>query len=1183
MTARIRIAFVVILSACASLSQQALAQTTSGEITGRVVDQSGRTIPAAEVTLTNKFTNDKRVERTNDAGEFVFVAVQPGTFSISVTAPSFKTFTKQDLVLTASERLSAGMLTMEVGSVTESVTVGAAATPVQTESGERSALLDNHQLATLIDPSRNFMNLTRILPGVVATNSVGTDELGIFGIDTVNGVRSEYSTATVDGVDANTNARGIDRVETPPNLDAIAEVKVLANNFQAEYGGASGSLINAVTKSGTRDFHGTLYYYNRNEAYNAADFFNGLEKTRFNTIGYNVGGPVWYPHAPFNRNKDKLFFFFSQEIWPTTHPGDNDPYQITVPTALERIGDFSKSRDRNGNPIVLTDPKNCGSSGSQNCLLDSTHLNPAFVNPSLQKLLNLLPLPTANLINPDACPTCNFATHTTEKNPVNQRILRLDYNVSDKWRTYLRAEDMSVRSQGNDAADTPMIYLSSTLPVDYDNRAPNVALNVTYLASPTLVNELNVGWASWSEDQVFPRGQSELAAVEKSALGVSLSQFNSQVNPLGLIPVLMLGGSNIQSAPNIGFAGSTGARFPIHSVSNSYGFTDSLTKIWQNHITKVGVYFHIDRFVQAHVAGAFAGQYDFTVRATSTSPLDSGDTFANALLGNFYTYQESTAAPYSDPITRILDWYVQDKWKITKRLTIEPGLRFSWDMPQTLFTGANFVPGLYHPSQAPVLYQPVCKSGFAAPCKAPNRLGIDPTTGTLVNGQLIGAVVPGSGNPFDGTVTINNTNVIQSQGVLVAPRLGFAWDIFGDGKTVLRGGSGIFYNSRAPSAQAGNLSTNPPVEENPTYPFGNVSQLFGSSGTGLIFPSNLVGALPTDGKRPAYYNTSFGVQRALPFSMVLDVAYVGTLGRHLGQQIDLNALPPGTRFLRASQDPTTPGTPLPDNFLRRYVGLGSIPFTEFTGTSNYNALQTSLTRRFTRGFSIGANFTWSKALDYADSSTSTVGNFAPLRVYSYGLASFDRDKLMKINWLWNLPAATHLWNNRVIRTAFDDWQLSGIATFSTGAPTGITISTSTDLTGGGDPARVVLTGNPILPSGQRSVNAWFNTSVIAEPAVNAIGNNGQYATIVGNAGKIVFRGPGSENFDAATFKNFKIRERLTFQLRGEFYNLFNHPSFNKVNNTASFNSAGVQSNKSFGKLIGDLGPRQIQLAGRITF
>ena len=1174
------------LIACSVILKPALGQTTSGQISGRVVDPDGRSIANAAVTLTNQFNAEKRMEKTDASGDFVFASVQPGTYMLSVTAQGFKVFTKKDLVLTASERLSAGNMRLEAGAVTQSVEVTADATPVQTQSGERSALLDEHQVANLLNPARNVMQLNRILPGVVATNAVGSDQLGIFGIDAVNGVRSEYNSASVDGIMG--NVRGRDQIETPLNMDAVSEVKILTNNYQAEYGGTSGTPINMVTKSGTRDFHGGVYYFKRHEQFNANLFFNSKAwnqdpithnpvelpkpQNRFNTIGYKIGGPVWLPKVNFNRNKDKLFFFFSQEIWPTVHPGDGNPLKMTVPTALERQGDFSQSFDNSGKKVTLKDPRNCGPSGNANCLkAGNTQL--AFINPDMQKLLNLLPLPNTDPTAAGNNYKFNYQTTLTEKNPVNQRVLRLDYNISDKWRAYFRGLDMNVSSKGNAAAFIPMQWLSS-LPVNYDNHSPNVTFDVTYIASPTLINEFSIGYAGWSEQQVLPNGASELAAVQKSALGVNLGQFRPQLNPLGLMPTLTFSGS-ISNAPMFGLSGS-GGRFPINSQASSYDITDGLTKVWHNHVSKTGIYLHFDRFVQLHAAGSFTGTYDFG--NDSNNPLTAGNTFANALLGNFKQYTESTAAPDSDPTTRIFDWYLQDNWKIVKNFTVDYGLRFTWDLPQQLHAGANFVPALYDPAQAPVLYQPF---GTGA-----NRRGRDPRTGATVPAQLIGAVIPGSGNPFDGLVPISNTSIIRSQGVLVAPRIGFAWDIFGDGKTALRGGFGVFYNSRPPASQAGDLTTNPPVQSNGITPSGSASQLLSTGIANVIFPSNLSRTLQGHGNRPVFYNSSLGIQRRIGFQTVIDVAYVGTLGRHLGQQLDLNALPPGTRFRTTSLDST--GQLLADNFLRRYIGLGAIPFVAFEGTSNYNALQVQATRRFTRGLEFGANYTWSKALDFSDATTAGVANFAPIHAYNYGLAGFDRDHAVKINWLWDVPKASRLWDNPVMRAALDNWQFSGIASFIRGQPRGITLDTKgTDITGGGDGARVLLLGNPALGSGDRSRLMYFNPNLIAAPSINTIGSNGQYSNFVGNAGKVVFRGPGTNDWDLALFKNIPIKERAALQFRCEFYNAFNHPSFNSVDATAQFKyTAGVpgqQLNTTLGQVNGELGPRQIQFSARFSF
>lgn len=1169
-------ATVAILLSCQCLLLPG--QTSSGQISGLVVDPSNAPIAGASITLVNQQNAGARTTVTNQQGLFVFASLTPGTYDLSVSARGFQNFTKQRIMLNASDQLSAGTLRMQIGTATQSVRVEADVTPVQTESGERSALIDEKQMATLLTPNRDFLNFTRVLPGVVATGTEGQDQLGIFGMDTVNGQRSEYSTVSMDGVIANTNVNRLNRVMTAPNADSLSETKILTNNFQAEDGGTSGAEIDTVTKSGARDFHGSVYYFKRHEELNANDYFNSaywngtsqpISQNRFNTIGGNIGGPVLIPGTGFNHGRDRMFFFYSQEYWPTVHPGDGNPLRLRVPTADERKGIFSSA---------VIDPST-GQPFSGNTVTG--------INPDMQKLLDLLPLPTPGYSDPSG--KSNYILNLTEHNPVNQQVLRLDYNLSAKWRTYIRGLHMSVGSTGNAANAMPMEYLQS-FPVNYLNGASNAVWNLTYIASPTLVNEIDIGYAGWSEDQVLPHGKSEFAAVEKAPLGITLTQFRPQLNPIGLIPTIKFGGGGLADLPNIGFPGGNGSRFPISSQSYSYGINDGLTKVWQAHIVKAGLYLHIDRFVEHHVAGNFNGLYDFSVNPQQ-NPLDTGNTFANELLGNFYEYSESTSAPDFDPITRVLEWYLQDSWKIKKTFTFNYGVRFGYDLPQTVHIGANFVPSTYDPSQTPVLYYPEKEANGSV-------VAVDRRTGDTANPQFIGAVVPGSGNPFDGMVSFHKTNPVQGQGLRAAPRIGFAWDVFGDGKTAIRGGGGIYYQSRISSALGGSLTTNPPVEENPIHPYGNVSTLFSSPDNSVVFPSNLSGALQKNGKWPVFYDYSLGVQRAVGFQTVLDVAYVGNLGRHLGQTFEEDPLPPGTRFKPANFDPSKESSSclaaqscsaLPDNFLRPFTGLGSIPFTESGGTSSYNSLQFSVTRRFTRGFSIGGNYVWSKALDFTDATTGiALPAFAPRHAYSYGLASFDRDHSVVVNWLWNIPAASKLWDSVITRQVLDNWQVSGIASFVRGQPYGITLNTGGyDLTGGSDGPRALISGNPILPWSKRGVLAYLNTSAVSPPAKNAPNSSGQYSSFVGNAGRDVFRGPGTNNWDVAMFKNIPIKERVTIQFRTEFYNLLNHPSFNSVDNEAIYKfKNGVpqsQSNGTFGEANGDATSRQIQLSARISF
>jgi len=389
----------------------AFAQTSSGTISGQVEDPSGLAVAGARVVLTNELTGDARSATSDTAGQFVFTSVQPGRFTITAEAEGFKQVKKTGIELTASDRLSAGTLQLQVGTVSESVSVQAESTPVQTTSQERSGLIEAKQVEGLLSVGRDFMSLLRTIPGVVGDE--GGSSLGTSGTPTINGVRSEYNQATVDGVTGNT--RGLNTLDTPLNLDAIAEIKVLTANYQAEYGKGAGSIINIVSKSGTQQFHGTAYYYVRNEAFNANSFFNNLNgqpraRYRYDTIGGNVGGPIYWP-GKFNSNKNKLFFFYSQEYLPNNRPDGLKYY--TVPTQLERQGNFSQG------------PKVIDPSTGQPFL--GNVISSSRINPSMQNLLNIFPLP--NFTNTAISRgNYNYVTNTTAQTPVSQQVLRVQHH-----------------------------------------------------------------------------------------------------------------------------------------------------------------------------------------------------------------------------------------------------------------------------------------------------------------------------------------------------------------------------------------------------------------------------------------------------------------------------------------------------------------------------------------------------------------------------------------------------------------------------------------------------------------------------------------------------------------------------------------------------------------------------------
>lgn len=455
------------------------------------------------------------------------------------------------------------------------------------------------------------------------------------------------------------------------------------------------------------------------------------------------------------------------------------------------------------------------------------------------------------------------------------------------------------------------------------------------------------------------------------------------------------------------------------------------------------------------------------------------------------------------------------------------------------------------------------------------RVAYDPATGKYASALLIGAFVPGSGNTANGMALDDGTKypkgLMQHHVMLPGPHIGFAYDPFGDGKTAVRGGFGVVYNTRERVLLL-DLISNPPVQYTPTIYYGNMTTLAQSTGT--LFPAGSAG-LAMDGKASSVMNMSLGAQRDIGFKTVLDVSYVGTLGRHLFQMRNLNTLPMGARFDPAYADPTKPGSPLPDSYIVPYRGYTSLNIEEYASSSNYHSLQVQANRRFAHGFQFGANWTWAKSMDYTSNDWGSVSQYVDRRVWNYGPSDFDKRHVVNLNWVWDMPRATKLVHNPAIKAVFDDWQLSGVATFAMGTPTtpGYTTVDSVDLTGGGDGIRMVMNGNPNLTSGDRTFNRWFNTGAFLRPAKGTIGNMQRNALYK----------PGTNNFDLTFLKVIPVKDKAKVQLRWEMYNAFNHTQFSNFNSTAQFDAAGNQTNATLGQLTSTGSARVMQGSIRFLF
>jgi len=1137
---------VAFLAAVSVFAQQ------TATISGVLVDSSGAGVPGASLTLTNEDTSVAVIKTNSDAGgNFAFLAVPaPGTYSISVQVAGFAPFQQKDIVVTVGERRSVGTLGLVLGSVSEAVSVEAEVTPVQTQSAERSGDLDAHEISALLARGLNFAGLMRSLPGV----SGGVDPTSPAGNSgqayaALNGARASISLPTMDGVNA-TDPSSQGQLYGASAIDTLSEINVKASNYQAEYGGSAGGNVNLTTRSGTKKFHGDIYSYLRNEDLNANDYFNNLNNVvrpryRYVTAGASIGGPV-----PLRgRFKDRVFFFFNDQYLYNGNPGSLQ--ELTMPTALERAGNFSQSLTVGGALIPVYTP------GTKTPYPNNV-VPASQISAYGQDILNMLFLPNDN----NRAVTGGNYNYLFQDTPINrseQYTDRVDIRFTDKLRMYGRDTEIMSHNEGYSpaVADGPGWGLMKGF---YDQHIKTPGINFLYTITPTLINETTFGMNHWTEPG-GPLTNADLQKAQRTTYGLQgLGQWYPSVNPLDYMPTVAF--SDVPNAAGFSYD----SRNPIHGATTIFTFIDSITKVYGKHTFKAGATIARSRAWKGNQGNYYSGYFQFGKDVNN--PLDTNYGYANAIQGVYDTYQEASARPGADYRSGSFEEFVQDSWKVAPRLTLELGIRFTTWRPwfQRSDIQSAFNPNSWNPASKPELYQP----GLNA---AGQRVAVNPTNGAQYPAVLIGALVPGVGSLVDGLLIAGTPGVPRGlttvQRLTPGPRFGFAWDPFGNGKTAVRGGLGI---ATLPQTEINTAEqAQPPFAYSPKAYYGTLTTFLNAAGS--IFPSNVQGL--DWSKLAQMYSFSIGVQREVGFATVVDVAFVGNLGRHLYQSQNLNTLPYGERFLASSQDPTNPGKPLPDSFLAPYTGYGTITYDTPIGTSNYYSLQVQANRRFSHGLEFKSNFTWSKSLDYSSSDVGALAVYASRYLLNYGLSSFDRPYIVNLAWLYEIPAGQHL-KNPALNAALGHWNVSGTTTFASGAPSGISFTTTagTDLIGGGDGQRIDINGNPQYGYGNHSRAAWFNTSVFSEPPLGYIGS----------AGRDVFRGPGQNQWDLSVFKRFfVIRERASMELRGEFYNAFNHAQWSGINTAAQFNPAGQQVNTLFGQATSSRGPRVIQLSLRAQF
>ena len=1138
-----------------------LGQNISSSVRGVLVDPTGAAVPGAQCTLTNQATGAALKASSGADGSFVFPNVLAGTYTLRAEASGFKTLETKDIIVTASQVRALGNLTLQLGEVRETVSVAAEAAAIQLASAEKSGTITTDQIQNIAIKGRDFFALLLTVPGVVDNFSQRRETMSPDSIrgTFINGNRENQKNLAIDGItDLDTGSNST--VHFQPNMDSIAEIKIMTSNYQAEFGRNGGGVITVITKSGTKDFHGTAYNFYRHESLNANNFFNNRTATpkspyRYRISGYSIGGPVYIPKR-FNTNKDKLFFFFSQEY--VGMKKDYGTRFVNMPTALEREGNFSDSRDTNGALIPVRDPLT-GQPFPGNIIPKDR------INKLGQAILNFYPLPNYTEPDPRLRYQRNYKSAYSGAYPKRQDMIRIDANLWPSFQVYWRY------IKDTDEQDTPYgMWVNGNInyyltPTRFGQPGKGQVVHMSKMFSPTLINEFIFGKSR--NNLYFDPVDKSL--VDRSKMGNPPQWFRDQASPATYLP-----SASANYIPNVSFGGqpanpvnSSLGNVPYLNYNDIYSFVDNVSKVWRTHNFKAGIY--IERTGKFQVGGGnYRGALSFS--RDTNNPFDSNHSYANALLGNFQSYSEATARVDGDWWFWNVEWYVQDNWRVNKRLTLDVGMRFYHlppmeDLNRTIST---WDPAFYDIKKAPALYVPARDAQG-------RRLAQDPISKAFAPVPLIGMFVPGSGEPANGMKVGGKDGyppgLYTCSWLHFGPRFGFAYDLFGTGRTALRGGFGMF-KDRPQGNPTFYANGNPPVAYTPTLYYGNLDT-YATSG-GAIGPSSLLTLLGQN-KLATTMNYSFGIQHQI-WSTTVDVSYVGGLGRHLIIRRNLNPIPMYGRFNPANEDPTQPGRPLPDNFFRPIKGYADINLQEFAATSNYNSLQISANRRYTRGFQFGLAYTFSKSLGIVGDDYSAVSPYFSPRRRNYGPLGWDRPHVFVLNYIWDLPKLGRRLGVRPLGWILDNWQISGITSFVTGAPftPGFSTTDGMDITGSTEGARITVVGNPRLSKSEKTFYRNFNTDVFRRTPQRDFGNGGLN----------YLYGPGVNNWDIAVSKRVPLfSEERFIQFRTEMFNTWNHTQFSGLDSTFRFDPQGVNQNANVGAFTSARDPRIIQLSLKIYF
>ena len=1174
---------------------------TNGLISGTVTDKSGGAVAGAKVVLTNAGGSISEDTETNADGAYVLAALPSGKYDIVVTATGFQKFQVKGVVLDVAQKARVDV-TLTVGSVTQEIVVtGESVAQVDTQSSEIGTTITGKQVNQLELNGRNFTQLVTLSPGVVSQTGQDEGTVGVAGSVTysINGGRTEYNNWELDGGDNMDNGSNTS-LNVYPNLEAIAEFKVLTSNYGAQYGKNGSGTVEVETKSGTSQYHGSAFYYGRNDFFNANSWENsgqGVARPAYkkHDWGYTIGGPVVIPHL-YNPSKPKTFFFWSQEWRREIVPGAT--ISQAVPSAAERAGNFNDVCPAYTgvafDPSVYADcPYQPGSfnagAGTATPFVNNTLPGPISTTAAA---LNSL-IPAANNTSGIAGsyqtgqaagqPLPAYVTNPSYPTHWREELIRIDHNLTDDERLTFRYihDSWGTVNQG------PLwgVYNNTfdNTNTNFSGPTTSFVTRLTSSITPTILNEFV---ASYTSDHIL---LSTINNVSLPSGGIDLVPlFPAEFALADKIPAFAVGNTNGSVYGGGGFNVDTGY-FPWKNANPTYTYRDIMTNIHGNHTFFFGAYVAFAQKNQQSTADV-QGQLSY---ATS-NPNSTNNPYADLLLGEVGGYAQTSAQPYFYDRYKIFEPFFQDDWRITKKLTLNLGLRWSLfgryqekDFKEFGFSAANFVP-----LSAPALQD----------YNGPNSQLLSPTTNPF-NGFIqcgaINAQYPG--------ISPAETGCMKNKYMNPGPRIGFAYDPWGDGKWAFRGGYGIFFeHMNGNEANAESLQGSP----SPLVLNGGVSAIegytnVGAGAQGAPSPFSAI-SIPGQVQWPYMQQWNLGVQHELPAHVVLGVSYVGSKGTHLTRQFDMNQLQPvapgqnpylstGAQITNADCDPGTftydatglpTGGTLPSGqaltpnaaqnlfvacgnptagYYRPYGGFGTITRIENSANSIYHSLQVNGRRTFgDLTFSLG--YTWSHSID--DSSDRYDSTFAdsynPL--VSRASSNFDVRHALSISYVYALPFFRH--SSGMKHTLLGGWQWSGITIAQTGFPfsvtNGTTFSDNAGVANGvGVPSYPDVVGNPnaVTSAQQQALAADGNFGkLLYNPAAFDI----PVGLTFGNAARNMLRMPGRINFDMGLFKRFAFREHYAFDFRVETFNTFNHTQLDQFDGTNPGGSGGAGGSVAMG-------------------